>query len=99
MRITLHNREIIRQTAAEVFGPDVRVRVFGSRVDDNAKGGDLDLLVESNKPVAQSRRKVLKMVAKLQLRLGDQPIDVLVVDPETIQQPVHEAARQSGMVL
>jgi predicted nucleotidyltransferase len=99
MRLSKHAQETIRTTVKEVFGADATVRVFGSRIDDNARGGDIDLLVESSKPIKERERKALQLVARLQIRLGDQPIDVLVLDPETARQPVHEEAIRVGVRL
>ena len=83
----------------EIFGPDATVSLFGSRVDDTARGGDIDLLVQSDRAVEQRERKVLQLVARLQIRLGDQPIDVLVLDSKTKPQPVHEEAVRTGVIL
>lgn len=99
MRLTKVAQRVIRDTAAEVFGPDAVVMVFGSRVDDSARGGDLDLLIQAERPVQQRGRKALQLVAKLQLRLGDQPIDVLVLDPQTNRKPIHEQAIRTGIRL
>jgi predicted nucleotidyltransferase len=76
MRLTPQTREIIRTTTHEVFGATARVRLFGSRVDDNLRGGDIDLLVELPSHQADSRKKSLALAARLQMRLGDQPIDM-----------------------
>lgn len=76
MRLTTEQVEIIKEEVARVFGNDVKVRLFGSRVDDHARGGDIDLLVASDTPIQEHRRKALRQVARLQMRLGDQPIDV-----------------------
>ena len=46
MRLTSSQIEMIRNTAQVVFGDVVRVTLFGSRVDDRSKGGDVDLMVE-----------------------------------------------------
>lgn len=73
--------------------------VFGSRVDDTARGGDIDLIVQLEQPVQQRERKALQLVARLQMRLGMQPIDVLVVDPQTEMLPVHEEAIRTGVRL
>jgi len=96
MRLSRQTQQIIRDSVQDIFGLDATVTVFGSRVDDTARGGDIDLLVQSDKPVQQRERKALQLVARLQIRLGDQPIDVLVLDPETIRQPVHEEAIRTG---
>ena len=74
---------------ADVFGPVADVRLFGSRLDDNAKGRDIDLLAVSDAVVHDREEKILRLVARLQLRLGDQPIDVLVVDRGTPRLAIH----------
>lgn len=99
MRLSNNQQQIIRDTVHEIFGPDAAATLFGSRVDDTARGGDIDLLVQSNKPIQQRERKALQLVARLQIRLGDQPIDVLVLDPATTRQPVHEEAIRTGVQL
>ncbi len=99
VRLTDEEKSVIRETVHEIFGPDASVLLFGSRVDDEARGGDIDLLVRSEHPVSERERKVLKFVARLQVRLGDQPIDVLILDPETQRQAVHEEALRSGVQL
>lgn len=99
MRIPADTRQVIRDTVQEIFGPAAVVRLFGSRVDDQARGGDIDLLVESGQPIANRQRKALQLVARLQLRLGDRPIDVLVLDPDTARQPVHDEALRTGVML
>ena len=99
MRLSTSTQQVIRETVREIFGPEATVTVFGSRTDDNARGGDIDLLIRSETPVAQRERKALQLVARLQIRLGDQPIDVLVLDPETPRQPIHEEALRTGVQL
>jgi len=99
MRLSSRTRRIIREAAIEIFGPHARILVFGSRTDDTAKGGDIDLLVQTVDPVEQRERKALQLIARLQLRLGDQPIDVLVLDPQTECLPVHAHAIRTGISL
>lgn len=97
MRLTPRDREIIRNTTREVFGPGASVRLFGSRTHDSLRGGDIDLLVELARPQSDARRKALTLVARLQMRLGDQPIDVLVIDPGTAQSPIQRQAAATGL--
>ncbi len=68
-------------------------------IRDTARGGDIDLIVQLEQPVPQRERKALQLVARLQRRLGMQPIDVLVVDPQTEILPVHEEAFRTGVRL
>ena len=99
MRLTDYACQVIVATAREVFGASAKVRLFGSRLDDAARGGDIDLLIELLQVDPERQRKSLTFAALLQRRLGDQPIDVLVLDPETIPGPVHEHALQTGQLL
>jgi hypothetical protein len=51
MRLTNNQILAIRQNIAQVAGNQSSVRFFGSRLDDTAHGGDLDLMVELMEPV------------------------------------------------
>ena len=99
MRLSKNQVEVIRRTVREVFGTEADVKLFGSRANDDARGGDIDLLVEMPTIVVEPERKTLQLVARLQLRLGDQPIDVLVLDPATPRQPIYEQAIRTGIKL
>ncbi len=99
MRLTTHQARTIRDSARELFGPEARVRLFGSRLDDGARGGDIDLLLElpaapDNPPAAAAR-----FAARLQRRLGDRRIDVLVKAPGLPREAVHALAEAEGIVL
>lgn len=48
MRLNETVREIIKSEVDSQLGPDAVVRLFGSRVDDTRRGGDIDLLIELN---------------------------------------------------
>jgi predicted nucleotidyltransferase len=99
MRLSEEARGIIRSTTREVFGEEAQVRLFGSRTDDSKRGGDIDLLVELPSPQPDTRKKSLTLVAKLQMRLGDQPIDVLVIDPQSPSDAICRVAKATGETL
>lgn len=46
MRLTDVEVQAIKAAAAETFGASAVVRLFGSRVDDAKRGGDIDLLID-----------------------------------------------------
>lgn len=46
MRLTPAKIDTIKSTAKAVLGEGAQVMLFGSRVDDKAKGGDVDLTIE-----------------------------------------------------
>lgn len=99
MRLTSEARDIIRLSTRVVFGVDSQVNLFGSRIDDRQCGGDIDLLVELPHPLPDQRRKSLTLAAQLQMQLGDQPIDILVMDPETRFDAIHRHAVATGIPL
>ncbi len=43
MRLTDFQIKTICESAEKNFGKDTHIWLFGSRVDDEAKGGDIDL--------------------------------------------------------
>jgi predicted nucleotidyltransferase len=98
MRLSDEQCRTIRNTARELFG-DCTVYLFGSRVDDAARGGDIDLLVETPRRLENRAAMAARYAARLQRALGDQRIDVLIVDPATRHQPIHDRAREQGIAL
>lgn len=48
MRLTSAQRQLVMNAAYRAFGDDVQVRLFGSRVDDRRRGGDIDLYIETS---------------------------------------------------
>jgi len=80
MRLTDHQIKIIQQVAVAIFGQTAKVYLFGSRVNDLAKGGDIDLLIDAKEDTMTSRNKVLFLV-QVKKQLGEQKIDVVYNQP------------------
>jgi predicted nucleotidyltransferase len=99
MRLTEQQIKTIHETAEKMFGADACVYLFGSRVDDTQRGGDIDLLVETGQVVENRPAAEARFAAKLQRQLGDRRIDVLIVDPQTERQSIHTIARSTGIAL
>lgn len=96
MRLTERERTAIKEAVERRFGPEARVKLFGSRVDDSRRGGDIDLYVETDLPAQEANRAKLWTIADIQLAIGDQKID-LVVSPLTDPSDLirREIARQA----
>jgi predicted nucleotidyltransferase len=99
VRLSPEQVQSIREVAAEIFGPEAQVWLFGSRVDDNLRGGDVDLLVESPEPVEDSVWKQALFAAQLERRFDGRKVDVLLRAPNLLVQPIHESARRTGVRL
>ncbi len=79
MKKTVRLKEEEIKTLKEVilkYDPKAEIVLFGSRTDPNKKGGDIDLLVVSQKIGYRERRKIRVELLK---RLGGRKIDLLVV--------------------
>jgi predicted nucleotidyltransferase len=99
MRLSPEQSSVIVATTRELAGADATVRLFGSRLDDQARGGDIDLLVECPRRVDRPVWLAARITARLQSRLGDRKIDVLVIGADTELEPVHRVARDEGKLL
>lgn len=96
MRLSSEEKASIKHVVAEVFGADAEVRLFGSRVDDSKRGGDVDLYV------IPARRDELYM--KRVTCLGEleralmYPVDLVVAEPEA-SRPIDRIALKTGVML
>ncbi|MBF1801825.1 nucleotidyltransferase domain-containing protein [Alloalcanivorax profundimaris] len=77
MRLSEEQRQRIQQLVQAHLGGGVAVSVFGSRVDDRRRGGDLDLFIEADRTVSLLRRAALKMALEESLRL---PVDLVIAE-------------------
>ncbi len=99
MRLTSDQIQVIKETACSVLGEDSRVILFGSRVDDAKKGGDIDLLFETEHILDNRVNSVGALYVALIRKLGDRKIDILLKDPSTPDATVLQVARQTGIQL
>lgn len=101
MRLTDHQCRVIRDAVAECFGHSATVRLFGSRTDDAARGGDIDLLIETGMTdVDEIVRAEIRFQVKVQQALGEQKIDLLIDYPGRGERPpIFAIAERSGVPL
>lgn len=51
MRLSLEQRTAIQKAVKQVAGSAITPLLFGSRLDDSARGGDVDILLKTDTPV------------------------------------------------
>ena len=76
MRLQSKDIQTIIQIAKDIYGESVKVYLFGSRVDDAKRGGDIDLLIRTS----EEKKGVLariRMLSRLKQAIGDQKIDII----------------------
>lgn len=76
MRLSKREIEAILEVAEDIYGTDVKVYLFGSRVDDSRRGGDIDLLVRTTSEKKGILDRV-RMAARIKSLIGDQKIDII----------------------
>ena len=99
MRLTDHQTETIRRIACQVAGAQSRVRIFGSRLDDMAQGGDLDLMLELAESVDNPALMAARMSALVSRTMHGRKVDVLLSAPNLMRLPIHDLAFKKGQLL
>lgn len=103
MRLTPLEQDAIADAARRCFVGGTRVSLFGSRVDDAGRGGDIDLLIESSVPMSAAEwvRRRGAFIAQLYRSIGERRIDVVLVGHgELAASPEFEAsARRQAVAL
>ena len=102
MRLNSQTLQAIQQAASEFLAPGSSVRLFGSRLDDGRRGGDIDLLIEP--PIQLSPDDMVAtrnaFLARLYRLLGEQKIDVLIATAsDSDNRSVVGTARRDGRVI
>ena len=75
MRITEHEKNVIID-AVKNTDPDAKVWLFGSRTDDNKKGGDIDIAILSEK-IKETVMQEIQVRRFICNRIGEQRIDIV----------------------
>ena len=92
------SEEVIKtiiELAKKYFGNDVKVWIFGSRVDPKAKGGDIDIYLEVNE-YKNILDKKLDFLVQLDKKIGEQKVD-LVIKPFGGKDFISKEARETGV--
>ena len=99
MRLTTSQEQIIKSTVDRVLGTESRVWLFGSRVDDELRGGDIDLLIETEAAFPNRAKMLCRLYGALIYALGDRKLDVLLKDARTRDAPIFNIAKRTGVLL
>ncbi|MFM8454999.1 MAG: nucleotidyltransferase domain-containing protein [Gammaproteobacteria bacterium] len=79
MRLTQKEFLFLKTKFQECFLAEDGLWLFGSRVDDTKKGGDIDLYIETYFNTAELAYKAqIKFLVAVKTAIGDQKIDVVL---------------------
>ncbi|MCK9532901.1 MAG: nucleotidyltransferase domain-containing protein [Gammaproteobacteria bacterium] len=99
MRLSKQQIQAIRELVAQLAGNSAEVRVFGSRLDDHKRGGDLDLLVELPDAVENPALLTARLSACISRAMNGRKVDVVLSAPNLRHLPIHDVAFKEGQPL
>ncbi len=83
--------------AKEYFGNNIKLYLFGSRIDDNKRGGDIDLFIESTQKIElQTEIRFLRAIYK---NITSRKVDLLIKTPYRQDKPIYHTALNEGIRL
>ena len=97
MRLTAKEINSIRDATETCFGKASKVFLFGSRVYDHKRGGDIDLYIQPEKQDDLFNKK-LQMLTALYETIGEQKVDIVVQYPGQ-RRLIDELALKEGILL
>lgn len=93
MRVSSSEIKSIKEIVS-ALDPKAQIYLFGSRVDDKKRGGDLDILIISS-VITEKNRRAIKLM--LYDTLGEQKIDLLIASDTS--KPFIQIALEHGVLL
>ena len=96
MRLTPAQIRIVLQTISEHAGRSASAYLFGSRLNDEARGGDVDLFIETATPLTLLARARLQRDLENRLEL---PVDIVVHRRGPPSSPFQQIARAHAVPL
>ncbi len=94
MRLKQQEIDTIKKETQKLFH-NAKIYLFGSRVDDNKKGGDIDLYIIPQN-LTNSFQKKLQLQASLEYLLH-KPIDIIIAKDST--RLIEQEALENGLLL
>jgi hypothetical protein len=98
VRLTSEEVDAIKAAAREAFGGTATVRLFGSRVDDSLRGGDIDLHVETDQLRDEWRARGVFEDALFD-RIEPRKVDLIVTMRGATPRGFERIAYRDGIVL
>jgi hypothetical protein len=99
MRLSPQQQHEIKRLTQDIFGRDSTVTLFGSRVDDSRRGGDIDLFIQpaTSLDATLAFQKKIDFLVALKAAIGEQKIDVVIDSGNGT--PIEQVAKETGVSL
>jgi predicted nucleotidyltransferase len=97
MRLSKFEIDTIRSLANRYFGAGVQVFLFGSRANNQLRGGDIDLFICKPDGGSLKVRSKINFITDLIFIIGEQKIDVVLDSPEMKNSVFLKTIHQTGI--
>ena len=96
MRLTSNQVALITDIICDISPQETQIRLFGSRLNDHAKRGDFDLLLQTPQALTLMQRAQIKNALETQLNL---PVDLITISNDDILTPFAKIALETSELL
>lgn len=99
MRLNDQDLTVLQQ-AIRSLTPDVQaIRLFGSRLDDDARGGDVDLMLDFDHPIEHPAVLSARLAVRASRAIGGRKVDIVLRAPNLMQSAIHRIAEKQGLLI
>ncbi len=96
-RLSSSEHEKICDAFKKVFAPNDQLWLFGSKVDLSAKGGDIDLYIETEFDISKVVELELQFSKELFFKLDDRKVDVVIRYKDAPETLIYDVAKETGV--
>ncbi len=97
MRLKPKVKKLIIKYAKQHFGDNSQLYLFGSRIHDDKKGGDIDLFLECTHDIDMEIQ--VHFLRDIYKNVTERKVDLLIKTPFTQDQPILHTAKKEGILL
>ena len=97
MRLTEQERTKFIQYSKQYFGRNIHLYLFGSRVYDEKKGGDIDLFLDSDKDIDIEDQ--IAFLKEIYISVTQRKVDFIIKSPSKKNRPIFQTAKKEGVLL
>ena len=91
MRLQQDKINYLKQLSSDIFNSS-NIYLFGSRIDDNLKGGDIDIYIQTDKKENILKSKII-FLREFDKKFGEQKVD-LIIDNNSAKKEIFTIAQQ-----
>jgi len=98
-RLSLQHIAALREAICSIAPDTAAIRLFGSRLDDNTSGCDVDLMIDFDHPVEHPAALSARLTVRAWRAIGGRQVDALLRAPNLTQSAIHRIALEEGVLL